>query len=1098
MFRFSFDLGTNSIGWAVYELDAQTGKPTELGRLGVRIFSDGRDPQNKESNAKGRREPRSHRRQQDRRLKRSARLLADLETNGLMPPAGRERDALFPTKIGRKKRDRKIQVDPYELRALAARQPVTLHQLGRAIWHISKHRGFQSNRRADKDPDESGKIATGSRDLQAMLDDQGHPTYGAFLWSRLENGEGARIRLQGAGAKSSYDFYPTRAVLQAEFDKIWQMQEQHHPELTEGLRQRIRDTVFHQRPLKPVVPGRCAFFPDKPRLAKWHPLAQEFLILSELANLRIVDEAGERALDLTSRNLIAKTLLDGQSITWAGLRRTLNLGSGADFNLEEGGLKKLAHNEISAQMIGSNKKPGPLAEQWRDFDDDRKVAILEKIDKIDDPDELIDALRGDFGFSPETATALEKVRLPDGHLRFCEKATHAIVVEMRQDNITYDEAVNRAPDLGGAGLNHSDFRPDAGVDILPPYNRLEVLQRIIGNGTGNPDDPDERRYGKITNPTVHIALGQFRRVMNMLIQRYGKPAEVVLETARDLRKSTEELKNINSEINKNEARNDRWRQELEEAGLLLPGQRVGDHFLRMRLWEEMGRTATDRCCPYTGKPICLSVLHSDAVEIEHILPQADTFDNSPANKTVAFREANRRKGNLSPAAAALRYPEYFDQEAMIAHTRHLPNNKNWRFRPDAMEKWEAQKSFDDRQLHATGYIAKVTRTYAEALFPKRDADGERRNHVWVLTGKMTALLRQRWALNLGDHNRKDRNDHRHHAIDAAVIGVIDRTMIKRLHDLARRHGEEAVTRFLPAPPEPFDGFRDAVHTAIRDVRVSHRAQHGSANPADPSQTSGRLHADSAYGQIRDVPENQADLTIGNVVIRKPVVSLSAKEIGQVRDFKLRDELQKYTGPAFDKSLSKKEQENKLIELLTKWSDDKGHRNLRLIKPLALARPVSDKSGKPYKWNAPGENHCVDIVERTDGKWAFHAIDIWQANSGGGKNWCDIYPDAKFVMRLHKNDTVQLFDWDAKEKAVIAGSNQIKLVKGIWASPTNKYISLVGINETGQLDDRAKDPDDYFEVDKPPYDRLRLRRARRVRIDELGRVHSIPHGKLQTR
>jgi len=1082
MFRFSFDLGTNSIGWAVYDLDEQTGKPIKLTRLGARIFSDGRDPQNKESNAKGRREPRSHRRQHDRRLKRRARLLADLEANGLMPPAGPERDALFLE-------------NPYELRARAVREPATLHQLGRAIWHISKHRGFQSNRRADKDADESGKIATGSRALEAMLDDQGHPSYGAFLWSRLENGEGARIRLQGAGAKASYDFYPTRAVLQAEFDKIWRVQEQYHSDLTEGLRQRICDTVFHQRPLKPVVPGRCTFFPDEPRLAKWHPLAQEFLILSELANLRKIDEAGEPVLDLTSRNLIARTLLDGQSITWAGLRKTLNLGGGADFNLEKGGLKRLAHNEVSTRMIGSKKKPGPLADQWHDFDNDKKVAILEQIDQIDDPDELMETLQSNFDFSLETAMVLEKIRLPDGHLRFCKKATRAIVAEMRQDNITYDEAVKRAPDLGGAGLDHSDFRPDVAVDVLPPYNRLDVLQRMIGNGTNNPDDPDERRFGKITNPTVHIALGQFHRVMNLLIHEFGKPAEVVLETARDLRKSTDELKNINSEIKKNEARNNRWRQELEEAGLLLPGQRVGDHFLRMRLWEEMGRTATDRCCPYTGHQISLTQLHSNAVEIDHILPQADTFDNSPANKTVAFREANQRKGNLSPAEAALRYPEFFDQEAMIARTRHLPNNKNWRFRPDAMEKWEAQKSFEDRQLHATGYIAKVARAYAEALFPKRDADGERRNHVWVLTGKMTALLRQRWALNLGDHNRKDRNDHRHHAIDAAVIGVIDRTMIKNLQDLARRHGEEAVIRFLPAPPEPFDGFRDAVHKAIRDVRVSHRAQHGSANPADPSQTSGRLHADSAYGQIRDVPENQADLTIGNVVIRKKVTDLSAKEIGQVRDFKLRTELQICTGPAMDKALSKKEQIKQLANSLAKWSDDTGHRRLRLIKPLALARPVSNKSGKPCKWYAPGENHCVDIVELPDGKWAYHAIDIWQANSGGGQNWRDVFPDAKFVMRLHKNDTIQLFDWDDKENAIIPGSNQIKLVKGIWASPTNRYISLVDINETGKLEDRSKDIDDHFEWDRPVYDKLRLRRARRVRIDELGRVHSIPHGKL---
>ncbi len=84
MYRFAFDLGTNSLGWAVYAL-SEDRQPTELARLGARIFPNGRDPQSKESNAVGRRGPRGARRNHDRSLGRRKRLLDELITCGLLP-----------------------------------------------------------------------------------------------------------------------------------------------------------------------------------------------------------------------------------------------------------------------------------------------------------------------------------------------------------------------------------------------------------------------------------------------------------------------------------------------------------------------------------------------------------------------------------------------------------------------------------------------------------------------------------------------------------------------------------------------------------------------------------------------------------------------------------------------------------------------------------------------------------------------------------------------------------------------------------------------------------------------------------------------------
>lgn len=104
--RLAFDLGTNSIGWAVYRLDREpsnTAPPATVEELlgcGVRLFDDGRNPKDRHSLAEMRRVPRSARRRRDRFLERRAvrpELLAE-----------------FPFKPFRSSRDRRaVRPEPW-------------------------------------------------------------------------------------------------------------------------------------------------------------------------------------------------------------------------------------------------------------------------------------------------------------------------------------------------------------------------------------------------------------------------------------------------------------------------------------------------------------------------------------------------------------------------------------------------------------------------------------------------------------------------------------------------------------------------------------------------------------------------------------------------------------------------------------------------------------------------------------------------------------------------------------------------------------------------------------------------------------------------
>lgn len=104
--------------------------------MGVRIFSDSRDPKTKTSLAVARREARLMRRRRDRFLARRKSLLHFLKTKGLLPENQAERDFIFAQ-------------NPYALRTKALDEKLTHAELGRVLFHLNQRRGFKSNRREE-------------------------------------------------------------------------------------------------------------------------------------------------------------------------------------------------------------------------------------------------------------------------------------------------------------------------------------------------------------------------------------------------------------------------------------------------------------------------------------------------------------------------------------------------------------------------------------------------------------------------------------------------------------------------------------------------------------------------------------------------------------------------------------------------------------------------------------------------------------------------------------------------------------------------------------------------------------------------------------
>jgi len=1079
--RLGIDLGTNSLGWAAIELagtDPDSWHPVGILASGARIFSDGRDPKSKQSLAVDRREARAMRRRRDRFQQRQRALMKYLVADGLFPSDPVERKAL-------------AMLDPFELRARALEKELSLREIGRAIWHLNQRRGFKSNRKTDKPDDDAGKVAVGVERLRTAMADAGADTFGQWLHMRRqpdeEHPEGLSVRTRlraeaGEDAKGTgYDFYPGRALIEEEFNAIWATQAPHHPDvLTDEVRDRLFEIVFHQRPLKAPQIGTCTLVQGETRLAKAHPLFQRRRLLEELNALRIV-RAGQVAERLTpeQRDLLFVKLKDKAKVSFESLRKVLKLDDDARFNKESENRRELKGDEVAAVMGAKTRFAG----RWAHLSVEEQAEIVERLEDAES-DAQIAGFRvwvGEiYGLSDAQTAAIAAARLPQGHGRFGSTATSKLIEALRDGRdadgrvVVYSEAV----DVAGLG-HHSDFRTGEVHDALPYYGA--VLERHIMPGTGDASDLEEKRVGKLTNPTVHIGLNQLRRTVNRLIERFGLPTQIAVELARELKLTEDEKDERNRENRRN--REDAERRSRKLLGLDAAGNQIGRKIADdtganralLKLWEELdGDNVLSRACVYTGRQISIDMLFNGEAEVDHILPFAATLDDSNGNKIVCVREANRAKGKQSPFKKWGDGPEW---AAIAERASRLPKNKRWRFEPDAMQRFDKDGGFLARQLIDTQYLARLARDYLSSLYPET---GPGSGRVWVSPGRLTEMVRRKLGLNtvLNDHNYggdkpKNRLDHRHHAIDAIVIAIVDRPLLNLVSRISGQQGADGREK-IEIPP-PWDGFRGDVYDAVQAIVVSHRPDHGTAGHGVRS-TAGRLHEATAYGLTGEVDAK------GNTIVvrRKAFRALTPPDITTIRDPDLRDRLLDHiagkTGKDFERALQ--------------WFARNGPgqfrdiRRVRVVKPLSVI-PIRDGDGRAYKGYAGGSNYSYDVWEMPDGKWVVNWTDPDGVSRSSVLSMFDAHqprtalrphPAARRVLQLKQGDLIAI------ERT--PGDRRIMRVSQFWQ---NGQVRLVEHMEAGKLDDRHKSADDPYTNFSPTCGGLKKLRARKVGVDETGYV-----------
>ncbi|MCC7175043.1 MAG: type II CRISPR RNA-guided endonuclease Cas9 [Bryobacterales bacterium] len=991
------DLGSNSLGWAALRLDGRDA--CGLLASGVRIFpagmaqlESGRD----ESPAAERRQARLQRRQTDRRRRRIQKIYNLLASYGLLPPAAessgrirllRQIDGELSVKFGDSGRL------PYLLRAAGLDRKLEPVEFGRAMFHLAQRRGFLSNRKAanpkaaKKPEKDQGEVRESISRLESEISAAGCRTLGEFL-SRLDP---AQTRIRGR--------YTSRAMYLREFESLWEAQAAHHPlVLTEERKRALLSAMFYQRPLRDQseLVGDCELEPQEKRAPVWHPLVQRFRLLQEVNHLRLVDGSGTpRPLDPEQRAAVLRALEDGD-MTIKRFKKLLGLRGDVEVNLERGGKEKLIGDRTGAEL---------------------RRAFLHRWDEMTEADRLeaITDLASDLDESSLEAKARDKWSLDPLH---AEQYSNLTLEFGKYAGFSLKAICKLLPYLESG----SDIT-SARLAAYPETGRTQVLDFL---------PPVQDHLKQIRNPAVVRALTELRKVTNALLRKFGKPDEIHIELATELKAPQREREARWKRMRQREKeRGQAFERLLKEVGITRPSRADIEKLL---LYEECGQH-----CPYTGKGISFRQLfHSGEVQVEHIIPFSRSLDDSFANKTLAYVDVNARKGQRTPREAFGGSPEWPDMlERVRAFRGDFARHKLHRFQWTTEEVAGLLADFTTRQLNDTRYASRLAGRYLSCLYGGLTDEGGNQR-VYVSPGQVTAFLRRLWSVEglLSAGGRKTREDHRQHLIDAVVVALTGPRWVKALSDAAGRARDEGRPRFASLEA-PWEGFVADVRQSVERAVPSHRVDR---------KATGRLHAETLYGRIQHPRTGEC------TVVRKLVHRLSKKELEAIVDTRIRERVELQWGLCEGKS--------ERLEADPPTLPASGGRAIpiRKVRIRIAETPRRLADGLRARNVIGGDYHHFEIIRRTHprtGKiaWDFVPVGTQEAMERVRDKKPlvarDHGPGAQFVCSIAKGDTLEV-RMDGEPRLVI-----VRVLEG-----TTGKVALQGLNDArpfGTIDRKGLRP-----------------------------------------
>lgn len=532
------------------------------------------------------------------------------------------------------------------------------------------------------------------------------------------------------------------------------------------------------------------------------------------------------------------------------------------------------------------------------------------------------------------------------------------------------------------------------------------------------------RVASVKNPMAMRALFRLRALINELIKKgtIDKNTKINIEFARGLNNANVR-KAIEAYQRERENKRAKYRASIIEDYKICAGVDItptDDDILKYQLWEEQ-----HHICLYTGNEIGITDFigpHS-SYDIEHTVPRSRGGDNSDMNKTLCLNSFNRdiKKSKLPSELSnhsdvlaridSLQWKKRIEdlrfqidcrrRDAGSADTKEAKDNAIQRMHilRQELDYWKGKyerftmktvpEGFSNRQGVDIGIIGRYARLYLQSLFSR----------TYVVKGSTTADFRKAWGIQ-NEYEKKSRDSHSHHCVDAITIACIG----KEEYDRWKKYAEW-VDRYAfgdgpkPVFEKPWPTFVEDIKAVTDEILVSHTTMD---NMGKQSRKRVRINGKLQYG-----PDGQKLYATGatargslnkatfygaidcegeiKYVVRKAIDSLQESDVKNIVDSVVR---QKVEAAIADKGFK-----TAVAEPI--WMNEGKRipiRKVRIFTP-SITSPVilkrhRDRSDKKYKRNyyvVNDGNYCMAIYGNLTKKPSFKLFSNLEAarllNSG---------------------------------------------------------------------------------------------------------------------
>lgn len=979
--------------------------------------------------------------------------------------------------------------------------------LGRALYHIAQRRGFRSNRKDQSNDDEKGKVKEAISELSQKMKDEGCE-YLAEYFEKLYK-EGKRIRNQYTSRDNHYveEFHAICRRQELGEDTVNRLE---HVLFDQRPLKSQKHTVGHCL-FEPAKSRCQASHPDFEEMRMLQTLNQIRMKTPDDDMLRpLWEDEREKIIPLFQRKSesnfffkdIAKKLAKKYGKKSYGYYKT---DGDKDILFNYPMDMSIAGSPFTAGMVaalGPDWKAVIDAQYAKDEGkslDDKVNDVWHALSFFDNDDKLEAWLEANLGIDGDTAKKVAGIKMASAYASLSLKVIRKILPYMRggmiysyavmlanidavlpayvRDN---DDMRNAAVEMAIGCLNEYD-KKTCECTMYQWLNNFLAEKYHIDNKTLNrlyhPSDletyphvrPDEQgrlrlgspRISSIRNPMAMRSLHRIRHVVNALLDKglIDRDTEVHIELGRELNDANMRAA-IRQQNKLNESVRAKAKAELEKHGINNVSEVDIDKY---QLWEEQNKR-----CIYTGNQIGLETIFgpNPKYDIEHTIPRSRGGDSTMENLTLCDSRFNREvkktklPSELANADEILLHVAFMKEKAddlqkqirrcrtnasmdksqkdRIIQKRHSLELQQayWRNKYRRFEMTEVPEDFSRRQGATAGIVARYARLFLKSLF----------DDVSIVKGAATADFRKAWKLQSVDE-KKSRDNHTHHQVDAVVIACISRGDYQRL--AASYHLNGYADRERPSVPEPWEGFVDDMRRIQAETLISYdftdnapkqvrrrikfTGSHHIKGPkpshiseSDTARLS--LHMDTNYGAI----ERDGEV---KYVKRKSITELTSQsDIARIVDPTVREKVQAATlglekTPDIKAALSEPIWMNEAKGIQIK--------KVRCFTPDVVQsiniRKHRDISRHEYKRTGHFKNdgnYCIAIYEQAlpqgstaKAKRSFSIINNLAAAShfklGNRANRTELYPPVdengyRLKAVLHQGDSVLLYEKSPEE------------------------------------------------------------------------------------